>query len=127
MNEELQKQLAASIKDFSAALGATKDFALDQVPDIIQQYVYWGIANNVLQILISVTLITLGYLSTFKWSNQETYPSGDWSESKVITSIISGVVATASVFAIIEGTFQLTKLLIAPKVWLIQQAATLIK
>jgi hypothetical protein len=125
MNEELQKQLAISIHEFSNTIGQAKDFAIDQAPDIIQQFLYWGIAQNVLTLVMTTTVVYLSYMATFKWANQEK-DYHEWAVSKLACAVISGICIAASTISSIGAIYTLTQILISPKIYLIKEAAKLL-
>ena len=125
MNEELQKQLAESIKGFTETLGGAADtakaFAQEQVPDVIHQYVMWGIINNLILFTVCITSI-VGFILAFKTLGKRS----DFDTGFFII-LGGGLWFLPSVIGAVMTFREMVLIYIAPKVWLIQEAARLLK
>jgi hypothetical protein len=126
MNEELQNQTASLVGELITILKDTKQFTLEQAPTVIHELVLWSVTSNILTILLSSIIIYVSYKSIFKWSNQE-LDYGWLSLSKMICSAVGGVVAFTSGICIVNSTFNLLYLIVAPKLWLLSHAVSLLK
>ena len=126
MNEDLQKQIAESIKSFATAVGDVKDFTVAQAPDVIQQYLYWGIGKSVFTIALSAIVLFLSYKSIFKWTDQR-MEYGMVKGGKLAAMLGGGFMSAAACVALITSAYDLVQILLAPKIYLIESAARLLK
>ena len=125
MNEELQKQLAESIKGFTETLGGAADtaktFAQEQVPDVIHQYVMWGIISNLILFTVCIASTAVFIIVARKLSKNKTIDMD-------MVYILGGAFwLLPSVFGAVLTFKEMVFIYIAPKVWLIQEAARLLK
>jgi hypothetical protein len=99
-----------------------KDFALEQIPDVLQQTLLWYGAYNftlfVLAIVFTVASIYL-YVKFFRWASKK-----DWSDFIPLTPVI---VLTPLVPVFTLFNLEWLKIWLAPKLWLIEFAAELAK
>lgn len=126
VNDQLQNALANAINGFSSSVANAGEkaiaFAQEQVPDVIYQYISWG--------LIRASLLSFVFLLLFIWYCVVLYKankSGD-EDQKSFTFIFLGAFwGTPSAFLTVYFLLEGLQIYIAPKVWLIEQAASLIK
>ena len=126
MDKELQKQIASIMNDFIHAIGAAKDFAIGQAPDVIQQYLLWGMVSNISRIVVVIIILFFSYKITFKWTDQQIC-NDEWCVSKIIASIICGSFSAITVVWGAHAIFALLQILVAPKIYLISAAASLVR
>ena len=138
MNEELQKAILAMLNSSMDSLGHAKDFALEQAPDVIQQFLHWEMVSSLLHLLLSgvyflISLATLliGY-RTARWLVRQREEKKPWTQNDDIEGYplawIILAVATLGLFLL----FLLTAcnylnsdwlhIWIAPKDYLIREA-----
>jgi hypothetical protein len=53
MKEELQGKLVEILTQIQSTVGQAKDFTLQQLPDIAQSYIYYGVVSSVVWFWIS--------------------------------------------------------------------------
>lgn len=126
MNKELEAQLASTLKDLTNTAGQIKDFTMEQVPDVIHQWLLFALIDNIMGVIFWSLLIWLSYMTATKWSNQTRDYSG-WSESKLLTTIFGGLLSAGSLFFVVMNLSNIIKIIVAPKVYIIQNIASFIK
>jgi hypothetical protein len=82
MKEELLKQLVDVVEK-------TKDFTLEQAPDVVRQIVTYGRAMNTFCIAVSIVSVALGCWTVGKFKNREEAEYGDPSSGQIIWGIAS--------------------------------------
>lgn len=111
--DELLQYLQVGMKD-------GVDFAKQQVPLIIQEYLKWGMAEAILYmfvcLLISVVLFTYATKRKRPWN-------GDRDPSPYL-AVTAGLIAFIPFFV---NAFTLVQIWIAPRVYLIEQFTKLVK
>lgn len=123
MNDQLQAQLTQILSSISTSVGEFKDFSVVQLPDIVQQYITYGIWINVVTLLISgVIFITLAsiayrYFKKFERTGDDYY---------LMISIPSGFFALPAGAFFCSSVMDLILVKTAPKVWFILQIKDLI-
>lgn len=150
----IDKVLAENIEKFSGALGSAVDFTIDQAPEIIQQAIYWNCVESVIYNLIGIILVIPAIFMAKMWfdinnskpEEKESSKSNKYWEVKVteyshsansisVTTRINvdfllcttTVSACLSVVGLILINFTFIKIWIAPKLWLLEYASSLVK
>ena len=125
MNEQLQTALAELIKSTLQA----KEFIVGELPEVVRQLLLWhGIQDFILFCIGLVLLAAYGYcLRRFVIKNWSKIKEADDSEGFLITmlSLVCVVVLSVPLMFIFPLTW--LQIWIAPKVWLIEYAASLVK
>lgn len=140
MNEQLQTALAEMIGKANAGIDAGTSFLQAQLPDVIQQLLVWKLAQNVLMAafmllaiwgLVNLLLVIHRADSVGLWRREPAY---SWEKDTAPMSSIAYMAAFVSLLAIALMSFAaVTRLLtavqlwLAPKVYLIEYAASLTK
>ncbi len=126
-NEVLNKVLAENIEKLSGGVEAAVDFTLEQAPEVISQALTWNMylsaAECVFGLLWAVFLIVINLklVTSDKFKNAR----GDDQCFIIALSLIATMFASTIGFVYINLTW--LKIWIAPKVWLIEYAANLVK
>lgn len=124
MTNEIENQLAAILTDVAGAAGEAKDFLVAEIPDVAQQVLLWYGTYNFLQFIFSI-LIWVSIIFYWKWLNKATLKSSDVEEFFTVAGGIGSLFfITLSVFLI---NLTWLKIWIAPKLFLIEYAGTLVK
>jgi len=130
MNEQLENALTELINKSVSGLDATKDFLSAEIPEVITQLLMWHGVHSFGLFIIAV-LIPLGFLifnlKYWKWmipKGKEANWDGEW-----IPAISFPMLAHVIFFMIfIECVnVQWLQIWIAPKVWLLEYAADIVK
>lgn len=106
---------------------AAKDFLLTEIPDVIQQLLIWNFAYHLIRMLASI-LIFFGLV----WIFSRLYKTANWNSSDVnlreVLAMVSGISCIpAGIAAIVNLNLEWLQIWVAPKVWLIEYAAQLVK
>lgn len=129
MNEQLQVKLVEILSQIQTAVKAAGDFTLEQLPDVVQQFVMYGRANYTFFISLAVILIIVSLFLIIKKAiyGKQIGAYASWSDNRV-ASIISGIsigfVGFCMLFVNIGNFFMVW---FAPKIWLIKEIAILLK
>ena len=117
MNEELQGALAEILNGVLSA----KDFVLAELPEVIYQLLLWKFAESIICLLAGIAALAIcciGAKKTWEWAAE------DGTGLEAIT--ILWLLPTA--FAVFEGlNIKWLQIWLAPKVYLIEYAASLAK
>jgi hypothetical protein len=129
MNEQLQGKLVEILSGIQAATKAAGDFALEQLPDIAQQYVIYGrVSKTVILVLIALSFLAMlyvairhGFLSKVKGEY------GMWADGRIAAAVLGSIGCLVSGLALIASIGPTLLVWLAPKVWLLKEIASLIK
>ena len=126
--KETDQQLAEILKKGLEAAEKTGNFVVEQAPDLIQQLIVWKTCEYIFLIIISIAFM----FSLYKWhkSAMKRYDDFDGFYIKTeffIYCIYAIVVILIFGIGLFQSFFNLLQILLAPKIWLIEYAANLIK
>jgi len=130
MNEQLQSKLVEILAGIQSATKAAGDFALEQLPDIAQQYVAYGRMSATAHLIVFSVLVAAAlyvFLAKGLLNKTEKNEYGHWKDGRMAASLGGGFIS------FLLGGIALTQvnnfLLVwfAPKVWLLKEIASLIK
>lgn len=97
--------------------GQAIDIAMQQAPDIVNQLLMWQFSKNATWFLFSILSIFICIKLTKKY----------WEESQGAIVVATGTVGVVGIVVVICTFLQMLKIVIAPKIYLIEYAANLIK
>ena len=130
MNDQLQKVLADIITRVTSGADAAIQFGKEQIPEVLKQLLIWNFTFSFL-IWFSATAIIIGYvvwmLTKFRWwqaNKSKTTVSQD-NTYGLITSL--GGIATFIMIFVFWCNLDWLKIWVAPKLYLLEYAASLIK
>jgi len=132
MKDELQTKLVEILTAIQSATGKAADFAMDQLPDIAQQYVVYGRAVTVISsvaliIFASACFYAASWAFKNPWNISPYSFEKDRKRSDSNTALIFfGYVIGAFALFLSVATFDYL-VWFAPKVWLIKELAMLVK
>lgn len=123
MNEQLQQALTDLINKSMSGVDAATGFLAAEVPDVVQQLLMWHAVYNAAMFIFALIMLfsgvstaisafASGKLSGYEWNKQD---------AKIIFGVISVIVFLYTV------NLTWLKIWIAPKVWLLEYAASLAK
>lgn len=141
MNEQLETQLVEILQSVSTSVGDAKEFIITELPDVVQQVLSWYTVLSVVENIIAITLLVLVVymirnmlvkpesMSTANVIQRLSFMKDNYDE-KGIDHSPGGLIAAAAailMFAVAMSKLNIVflKILIAPKLWLIEYAATL--
>lgn len=117
MNEQLQSKLVEILTGIQTATKAAGDFALEQLPDIAMQYVAYGRAIYTVGVGFGLLLIAIAMFSAWRFVFKD---EEAWTFPMIVGGVVGFLIATANI-----GPMLMVWL--APKVWLLQELAKLVK
>ena len=131
----LQQQLldrADSIMDSMAnTVEKASTFAAEQVPDIALQYVAFGRASLSAYMAISVIIFCVAFWMCIRVGvmNSRGYPTDGytWDERRIGATIFGGGMGVASLIVFFVNLNNFIMVWVAPKIWLINEIARLVK
>jgi hypothetical protein len=133
MNEQLQQALAEILNKATAGVESGAAFLQAELPDVIQQLLMWKMAAAILSILISIVIIyayakaLISYAKSDR-SNRFWHDGYDTISPFGFTTLLAGGIASFfCVLCIIDSLFDVLQIWIAPKIYLIEYAASLAK
>lgn len=97
--------------------GQAIDIAMQQAPDIVNQLLMWKFAENATWFLFAILLIVLCIKSTKKY----------WDESDGAIILATGSLTIMGSVVFVLSLLEMIKIMIAPKIYLIEYAANLLK
>ena len=120
MNDELQQALAEMVKGLTAAAETVGQVGQEQIPLVVQEYLRWGMVDAVGGMLIFGTVFI--WLTTLvRRAVRE-----DWREEGGIIATMMMIPTTIIGFFVMVNFAAALKVLIAPRVYMIEQAANLL-
>lgn len=122
MNEQLQAALLSILNSTINAATAAKDFLLAEVPDVIHQLLVWKALQSGITFAVGLLIFSVAaYFTVRVWRDTEDDPLG---VSPMI--MFPGMtMAAGGVMAALNLTW--LQILVAPKLYLIEYAASLVK
>lgn len=126
MEDQLQNKLVEILSQIQQGVKQAGSFAMEQLPDIAQQYVLWGrVSNTVTCLFILLFVVIFGTISYKVWSKPwfDTYndvAGSCWAIRTIIPCfcVISVVILMKTIDWMVW---------FAPKVWLLKELSILIK
>ncbi|HHT3341039.1 hypothetical protein [Klebsiella grimontii] len=125
MNEQANKILIDLLQKAANGVDAAVSFSQAQVPDIIRQLMVWKAAAYGMRIFF-MSLFLLGCILLFrralKW-----HESFDYEALGFFSLLSSALTGALLVVGILANISNLVQLWLAPKIWLIEYTAELLK
>lgn len=130
MNDQLQKVLADIITRVTSGADAAIQFGKEQIPEVLKQLLIWNFTFSFL-IWFSATAVIVGYiiwmLTKFRWWFKNQKSTTTEQDAAVITiTVIWGFVSFIMIF-VFWCNLDWLKIWVAPKLYLLEYAASLIK
>ena len=107
----IEEKLVSAIEKGISAAEKTGDFVLDNAPGLIRQFIIWRYARNIGVLLFSALCLYGMYLIL-----PFAYNESDGALSAIIFAVTALV---ACIYFAIDAIFELMKLIIAPKIYII--------
>lgn len=123
MNDQLQAQLVTILAKILVSVGELKDFSLEQLPDIAQQYIAYGYWKSVAYICLNVfCLIVCAIVSWFIERRAKEIGEDDF----LLFLAFPGTGAIVFLAAVTHNIHNLILIHNAPKIWFIMEVKNLI-
>ena len=143
MNEQLQQALVKVIEKANSGVDTSIAFLSDQLPDVVNQLLTWGLLSAALTCVVCILLVIASCVALKKvsdgvkeskqskkdnWAYQHYSWGGGTVEGPVIVIIMLSIAFCSVSLIVFTGClFDALKIIFAPKIWLIEYAATLAK
>ena len=128
MNEQLQQALAAILNKTMAGVEAGTAFLQTELPEVVQQLLLWKLAQASVMLVFSVLgvmqLIVTAWVAA-KHSNS--YGALHFDNAGIPALMISLCIADLSAFGVFGWGADALQIWLAPKIYLIEYAASLAK
>lgn len=136
MNEQAQKVLSDLLSRAVNGVDTAVSFSQAQIPEVIHQLLMWKIVSNILLQLLGFLTVAVT-IALWRFAKKERKEGAAWTkfrQDSSITSIPYDLLSSAAmllplsvgIFMVIAG-FEWLKIWIAPKLFLLEYAASLIK
>ncbi|HCC3328788.1 TPA: hypothetical protein M4731_001403 [Salmonella enterica] len=125
MNEQTSHLLASLLQKALSGIDSAVAFSQAQLPDVIRQLMLWKAALYGLRIVVG-TLLLWGCVVLFR-------KGLEWNKSLAtdtqgfVSLVLSGIVGLFVVVMVLSNIGNLLQLWLAPKIWLIEYAADLMR
>lgn len=130
MNEELQKQLVSILEAATATASSAKDFVLAELPDVAKQLLLWELWQAVVYLTVLGVLPIVALVFLWRWANKYRKKEDTSTENKEacagVTFGVTIVIAVVSSIALVTNILTIVKVLVAPKLFLLEYASKLI-
>lgn len=132
MNDQMQKALAAILNKTMSGIETGTSFLQAELPDVIHQLLAWKLASSLLAMLVSIIVIFAywRFVRAFMKSEIGSALKDSWGNPTppVFAGLVIGGCASAvSLTFILTDGFTALQIALAPKVYLIEYAASLAK
>jgi hypothetical protein len=124
MNKELQSQISQIIAQIMVSVGEVKDFSMEQLPDIAQQYVTYGIWSSAFYSIISL-LFVIAFAFAFNFLFKIARRGND--DELYLLLVLPAGFSLFPIIALCHNIHQLILVLTAPKVWFLLEIKNLLQ
>jgi H+/Cl- antiporter ClcA len=130
MNEQLQAALAELLKTANSGINAGATFLSAELPGVIKQLLQWQLFENIVIAILAALCIPLGiYFARLALRNYKVEHPKKWAEREEAKYLAPGTAAflvlAFSIPMTLAASMNAAKILIAPKVYLVEYAAKL--
>ena len=124
MNEQLQNTINDALLGLISSATSAQDFLLAEIPEVIRQLLMWKFAESFLYFSFSLAALGISV-----WAYRKLWIATKDMYEKEVARFAAGGIGGLSVLIVVVEAFSLTwlQIWIAPKVYLIEYAATLVK
>lgn len=124
-SQGLEGALVDIIQQVSGGVKQGVSFLQQEIPDVVKQLLMWKLVAHLLSASLSfIALIPLTWLFKITWDmsekNNDAVPFAPY-------CIFGGIACLVFIGGMVDNTFTVLQIYIAPKVWLIEYAASLVK
>jgi len=142
MTEELQQAIVKVIESMTGVAQSAYSFGAEQLPDVVQQLILFNMLKSGALFALSVFVLWLWIYATYRQIKNKPQPGeyardGIWWDVQqqkiqpefawVFWGVFGGAAAICALIVAISYGLEFLKIAVAPKVWLIEYAAGLVK
>lgn len=126
MNEQANKALSELIANAAGGLNGAIEFSKQQIPEVVNQLLTWNLISSALTQVVCLAIIAL-YLLSFKRAAALSEDYGNPYSIAATVFLPAGAGVACSALLIFCISFDWLKILVAPKLYLLEYASHLIK
>lgn len=119
MNEQAQKVLADLLQKASNGIDSAVSFSQAQIPDVVHQLLMWNAISSIVVQLLCLFIIAVCFVMCVK-----TY---HYDIDAFFLSLVFSIIASSISLFFLFSSFDWLKIWVAPKLYLIEYAASLMK
>lgn len=124
MNEQLQETVNTILTRALSIADETGEFLVEQVPDVVNQLLIWEATASAIGMVSWIIIVFLYIWGCVRlWNSNTDVQSGDVLGALVLFGMIMSIL----LLAFIGVSFDWLKILVAPKLYLLEYAAALVK
>lgn len=141
MNEQLESAVVKILERAISGIDSSVEFMQAELPDVIEQLLSWymvkgimTVAEGVFFVIPLIVLIRLyskqdikGAQSDSFWVDYSSYSENKMGAGVAVSGIFLVIFAAMGVCHAFDGIREIFKIWIAPKIWLMEYAASLVK
>lgn len=141
MEQQLEKALVEIIEKASRGIDSSAEFITGQIPDVVQQLLSWKLAESCIggftSLLVTILCVAFLFIGVRKYQDGVIKKENNWAHDGDIYSTPTGVLiigASGSLFVLLlsipimyYSAIDAAKIVLAPKLYLIEYAAHLVK
>jgi hypothetical protein len=132
MNDELQGKLVEVLTGISEGVSQAKDFAVDQLPDVAQQYIMFGMVWETVafvSLFFGSLVFAYGFKFGVNWKKKLKEEEGIYSDDigPFMVMLLSAISFLLSALLSLDQLKAVLMVWFAPKLYLLQGIAELIK
>ena len=124
MTEELQQRTAALLDYLEIAIRGTTDFAIEQVPEVVHQLLLWHFTISLIWFSVAIVSIIVIVILTYKAVK---FAVHEKSEELATVALTMAVLVTLVPLILIVENMDWLQIWIAPKLYLLEYASSLLK
>jgi len=129
VTEPLQQALATILTKATQGIDAGVQFLGEQLPDVAQQLLMWRMVANLFWVVVAMVVLA-GLVSTWIVLHKRkmlTDQWGDLSDTGILMLFVSFFIGVPSVIVFFAASLEAIQIYFAPKIYLIEYAAKLLK
>ena len=122
MKNELEPKLVEVIGQLQEAVMKASDFAIQQLPDVVQSYILYGRISNLVTLMFEIAIL-YGCWRIYKMPAEESHYGGD---DGLLKTMFFGTAGGIALFLMLFSIQETVLVWAAPKIWLIKELGKLI-
>ena len=125
MKNELEPKLVEVIGQLQGAVMKASDFAIQQLPDVVQSYILYGRISSLVTLMLELAIL-YGCWRLYKLPVKESSYGGGDDVVAILKTMFSGTVGVITLFLTLFSIQETVLVWAAPKIWLIKELGKLI-
>lgn len=133
MNEQMNNAIVEVINKVTSGVEGAIEFSKEQIPDVLEQLLMWNMCESIMWLVIGLVLVVTSVKMFFGWNSRKKvilssdYCGEDKEDLQTIWWVVLIVIGVAGIPFVIYNTLEIIKIIVAPKLYLLEYAADLVK